>query len=100
MSSSLIRSKKARKCHASASTPATTLEPRTRLDRGRIGRKLTLQPRLGLGGRRNSLSLEDIDDVARGDDNNRVVVIAQFLVSLRSEIARSNEDAELAVSKP
>ena len=43
---------------------------------------------------------QDVDDVACRDDNDWVIVVAQFLICLRSEVARRHEDAELSVSEP
>jgi hypothetical protein len=59
-----------------------------------------LQPTLRVGRCRNALPPQDLDDIPRRDDDDRVIIFAQLLVRLRSQIAGGDEDAELAVSEP
>src|SRR5262249_48712177 len=62
-------------------------------------RKVPLKPDLGLAPSRDALALKNVDDVARGDDHDRVIVIPQLFVRLWREIARCDENAELAVAE-
>lgn len=43
---------------------------------------------------------EDVGDVAPGDHDDRVVVLADLPVSLGVEVGGGDQDAELAVPKP
>ena len=45
------------------------------------------------------MPLEDFNDVAAGDDDDRVLVFVKLFVGLRSKVTSCDEDAELAVAE-